>query len=201
MSIPRVKLREVLFLFLFALDFCAQDNLYALSEFIMDEVKVSRSVVRAMLEKAQIIVKEIPIIDELIKDVLVGYRMDRLKSVERTILRLLAYEMLEKGEEALPPKVVISEAKRLTKKFATVEAQSFIHAVLAQIAIKKELLVETKLEDKSVEKIEVHDEKKIQELLVHLDECDQSESQISMQFHGDNTYRLDIPGDIENIIL
>ncbi len=137
--IPRVKLREVLFLFVYAMDFAPQENLYALSEIVMDELKVARSAVRSILSHAEMVMQEKKNIQQLISDVLIGYSLDRLKSVERTILTVMVFEMCIGIDGLIPPKVSITEGKRLAKKFAAPEAASLIHAVLASIAKKKNL--------------------------------------------------------------
>ncbi len=143
MSIPQAKLREVLFLFMYAQDISSVDNSYELSELIMEELKVARSAVRQIKEIAEAIDLSRPIIDSKITSVLNEYRIERLQTVERTILRLAVHELLNIPDLSakaaheklpLPPKVVIAEAKRLAKKFATPQAASFIHAVVVAIA-------------------------------------------------------------------
>ena len=154
MSIPQAKLREVLFLFLYAQEITHVDNSYELSEMVMDELKIARSVARQMKQQAEIIAGYREKIDEELSSILNEYRLDRLQTVERAILRLAVYELLMSGTDSteegarrkLPPKIVIAEAKRLVKKFATPQAASFIHAVIAAVAKKHALLDELSLE-------------------------------------------------------
>jgi N utilization substance protein B len=60
-----------------------------------------------------------------------GWPADRLGAVERSILRVALYE-LDRGE---PPKeVVIDEAVRLTKRYASDEAARLVNGILGRIA-------------------------------------------------------------------
>lgn len=56
-------------------------------------------------------------IDQLIIDQLEGWSFSRLNKVDKAILRLAVYEMLE---EMAPPKIVINEAIELTKNFTDI---------------------------------------------------------------------------------
>jgi transcription antitermination protein NusB len=60
-----------------------------------------------------------------------NWRLSRIGTVERNILRLATYE-LRLGEE--PPKVVINEAVQLAHWFAGPKAPAFINGVLDRIA-------------------------------------------------------------------
>ncbi|MGR3952044.1 MAG: transcription antitermination factor NusB [Chlamydia sp.] len=143
-SIPPAKFREVVFLFAYALEFYAQDNTYELSEMVMNELKVARGISREALQFALEILREKRWLDSIIKEVIVGYNIDRLKSAEHTILRVCLFEMMagDPKKRAIPPKVAIAEGKRLGKKFATPQASTFIHAVIAAVASKNDLFFE-----------------------------------------------------------
>jgi transcription antitermination protein NusB len=60
-----------------------------------------------------------------------NWRLSRIATVERNILRLGIHE-LERGE--VPPKVAIDEAVRLAHWFAGARAPAFINGVLDRIA-------------------------------------------------------------------
>ncbi len=182
--IPPAKLREVLFLFVYAMDFISQDNTYALSEMIMDELKVSRSAVRNVLSRAEAILKDKEWIDQMIADVIIGYRLDRLKTVERNVLRVAIFEMVKGVDEKgpLPPKVAITEAKRLAKKFATPQAAPFIHAVVAAIANKNDLGLTTHEPARDHDESEpLPQETDIQASLLKLEEDEKEEEQAANQ--------------------
>jgi len=66
-------------------------------------------------------------IDELVAKLSENWRLDRLATVDRNILRLAIYE-LRAG--TAPPKVAIDEALELAKKFSSAEAPAFLNGVL-----------------------------------------------------------------------
>ncbi|MCP5470012.1 MAG: transcription antitermination protein NusB [Chlamydiales bacterium] len=66
-------------------------------------------------------------LDEKIGNASEAYAIERIDLLDKNILRLALFELLE---NTLPRQVVISEALRLARKFSTPEAGSFIHAVL-----------------------------------------------------------------------
>jgi N utilization substance protein B len=70
-------------------------------------------------------------IDDLLKDYLKGWQMDRLSRVDREILRLASYEMLYRDD--VPPKVVVNEAIDLSKHFGTEESGKFVNGVLGKM--------------------------------------------------------------------
>ena len=60
-----------------------------------------------------------------------NWKLDRIAAVDRAILRLGLYELLEMDE--VPPKVVINESVELAKKFSTAKSGSFVNGVLDRI--------------------------------------------------------------------
>jgi N utilization substance protein B len=95
---------------------------------LMRELSVTRRTVRM----AQLYVDQIlqlgPELDAQIRAMSTAYAFERIQTVERVILRLALYEMLH--DEAVPPKVAISEAIRLARKFSTPAAALFVNAIL-----------------------------------------------------------------------
>jgi N utilization substance protein B len=59
-----------------------------------------------------------------------NWRIERMPTVDRNILRMAAYEMIEVGT---PAPVVIDEAIELARQFSTPESVSFINGVLDAI--------------------------------------------------------------------
>ncbi|MCV2231939.1 transcription antitermination factor NusB [Paracholeplasma manati] len=57
-------------------------------------------------------------IDQLIKDTLVNYTIERLSFVDRAIIRLAVYEMMYTDT---PKPIVINEAIKLTKAYSNLE--------------------------------------------------------------------------------
>jgi N utilization substance protein B len=75
-------------------------------------------------------VSRLPEIDALIGSHAAHWRMDRMPAVDRNVLRVATFEMLE---AKLPPAVVIDEALELARRFSGDESVSFINGVLDAI--------------------------------------------------------------------
>ncbi|HEY7362596.1 MAG TPA: transcription antitermination factor NusB [Methylomirabilota bacterium] len=73
--------------------------------------------------------------DELLRQYVEHWELERMAVVDRNILRLAVYEMLWSG--AVPSKVAINEAIEIAKKFGTADSSRFINGVLDRI--RKEL--------------------------------------------------------------
>lgn len=69
--------------------------------------------------------------DELISEVAEKWKLDRIATVDRAILRLAIFELNELPE--VPPKVVLNEAIELAKKFSTAQSGSFINGLLDRL--------------------------------------------------------------------
>lgn len=127
MTIPQQKLREIIFQMLYSYDI-GKANQEDMIELLMKELSVSRSTLTIAQQK----VDEIQAIQEELDNMIGGasfsYTFERIQTVERNILRLGVYELF--FEANIPPKVAISEAVRLAKKFSTPEAAHFVNAVL-----------------------------------------------------------------------
>jgi len=70
-------------------------------------------------------------VDEAIERVSTHWRLDRMAKVDRNVLRLAVYELLE---TEVPPKVAINEAIELGKKFGSESSGAFVNGVLDKIA-------------------------------------------------------------------
>lgn len=70
-------------------------------------------------------------IDEMIKQHLVNWKLDRLANVDRAILRLSAYEMI--FLEDIPVNVSMNEAIELAKQFGDDKSAKFVNGVLSNI--------------------------------------------------------------------
>jgi len=126
MALDPKKMRELVLLFLFSLDLGAPpaDDLVAM---VRKECKVSKKYACEAFDRAKKIMREQISLDKLLSELSAEYRIERLGSVERSVARLALQEL----QEGLSPKIAISEAKRLTKKFATEQATIFIHGLLS----------------------------------------------------------------------
>lgn len=70
-------------------------------------------------------------LDEIIASTSTGWRVERMPSVDRNVLRIGVYEL---RETETPVGVVISEAVELAKRYSTAGSGRFVNGVLAAIA-------------------------------------------------------------------
>jgi len=70
-------------------------------------------------------------LDEKIASVTRNWKLNRIAPVDRCVLRLALFEMLETDD--VPPKVAINEAIELAKKFSTEQSGAFVNGILDRI--------------------------------------------------------------------
>jgi transcription antitermination protein NusB len=128
MPISPQKFREVVFQLLYSDDFGGGAEV---AEMLMAQLAVTKKVIREACGVKEKILEKKMHIDELICKHSASYDFERIPRIERNVIRLGAYEILFSPE--VPPKVAIAEAIRLTRKFATPEAASFVNAILDSI--------------------------------------------------------------------
>ncbi len=130
----RRKARELALQMLFQVDIARQSveevfvTFFASHKFKPEVVEFAQRVVKGSVEHR----KEI---DHLISTTTENWKMDRMATVDRNILRIAVYEFLY--EETVPKKVAINEALEIAKKYSTAESVQFINGVLD--GIKKKL--------------------------------------------------------------
>ncbi len=71
-------------------------------------------------------------LDSLIAGASVGWEIDRMPALDRSVLRLAAFELCERVE--VPVAVVIDEAVELVKEYSTEESGRFVNGVLSTLA-------------------------------------------------------------------
>ncbi|MEN8139644.1 MAG: transcription antitermination factor NusB [Thermodesulfobacteriota bacterium] len=71
-------------------------------------------------------------IDEILNEHSHQWRLERMDSVDRNILRLATYEI--RFIDDVPPQVAINEAMELAKRFSAGEALAFINGILDAVA-------------------------------------------------------------------
>lgn len=74
-------------------------------------------------------------LDNIIKEELQNWTMDRLANVEKSILRMATYEIFYLAN--IPDQVSINEAVELAKKFADEKSGKFVNGVLSKILNRK----------------------------------------------------------------
>jgi N utilization substance protein B len=128
MKLTPQKFREAVVLFLFSIDFT--EDLQDTFALVSEQLKISGSNTKQALEKAQFIMTHVHDLDLLISKYSKSYDFHRIPLAEKAILRLAFFELV--CEKTLHYKVIISEAIRLARKFASPEAGGFINAILDQ---------------------------------------------------------------------
>ncbi|HMC42874.1 MAG TPA: transcription antitermination factor NusB [Acidimicrobiales bacterium] len=71
-------------------------------------------------------------IDELIAAFAIDWKLERMAVVDRLILQIAVFELLERPE--IPVGAVISEAVELAKTYSTEESGRFVNGVLGSVA-------------------------------------------------------------------
>ena len=80
-------------------------------------------------------------VDRKLQDVLENWRLERLSSLDRQVLRLGAVEILYFAD--IPPRVSIQEAIRLAEKYGGDESVRFVNGVLDALLKRTESLSES----------------------------------------------------------
>ena len=129
----RRKSREAALQFLFQEDFKLEDghledNLIERFEAFCTLYQVNRKARPYAQDLLQGIVKIRSEIDALIGQAASNWRLSRLASTDRNILRLAVYEMIAENE--IPDQVAINEAVEIAKRFAGDDSPAFINGVL-----------------------------------------------------------------------
>ncbi|MGE0669708.1 MAG: transcription antitermination factor NusB [Parachlamydiales bacterium] len=127
MTISPQKLREIIFLLLYSTDFGGSTD-EEMVPLLMKELCVSKKVMRQAIEAKDAVQAKKGEIDSVITQYSKSYDFERIPRIERNILRLGIFELLH--SEQIPAKVAIAEAIRLTRKFATPEAATFVNAII-----------------------------------------------------------------------
>jgi len=78
-----------------------------------------------------VVAREVQAVDGLLARHLAGWSLERLGILERAILRVAVYELLE--ETGVPGAVVANEAVALAKRFCSAEAGSLVNGVLGSL--------------------------------------------------------------------
>ena len=71
-------------------------------------------------------------LDKLVAAHAIGWTLDRMAVIDRTLLRMAAYELVERPD--VPVGAIVSEAVELAKRFSTEDSGRFVNGVLAAIA-------------------------------------------------------------------
>ncbi len=134
MQLPRRKQREILLQLLFSWEVSNGLSIEDPADILMESLEISKKNVMGMDGKIQEIIKHVNEIDETLAKASLEYSLERISLIDKNILRIAIFELLfEKDEPRLPPKIVIEEALRLSKKFSSPEAVSYVHAIVDEV--------------------------------------------------------------------
>jgi transcription antitermination protein NusB len=75
---------------------------------------------------------EVERLDERLRAASKNWRLERMTRVDRNLLRLGTYELLERAD--VPRAVVLDEAVELAKRYGTEESGAFVNGVLDKVA-------------------------------------------------------------------
>lgn len=129
----RRKSREAALQFLFQEDFKLEgghmeENLIERFDAFCTLYQVNRKARPYAQDLLQGVVRIRSEIDALIGQAASNWRLSRLASADRNILRLAVYEMIAENE--IPDQVAINEAVEIAKRFAGDDSPAFINGVL-----------------------------------------------------------------------
>ena len=132
---PRRKAREYALQMLFQWDIThdAIDQIAAV--FFQNQPEEVQAIADFARELVTGTVEHVEEIDRLIQRHAEHWRLDRMATVDRNLLRLAAQEFLY--DKQTPKTVVINEAIEIARRFSTQESPQFINGILD--SIKKEL--------------------------------------------------------------
>jgi len=125
----RTQARESVIGLLYAYDL-GNDGIVKFVDDILEDKKIRNKQKEFALNLFNGVVNNLEVIDKNISENLDKRGIDDMGSVEKSILRLAAYEIIF---EALDKPIVINEAIELSKKLASDTAPRFINGVLDKI--------------------------------------------------------------------
>jgi N utilization substance protein B len=132
---PRRKAREYALQMLFQWDITHDSIDQVAMSFFQNQPEESQAVVDFANKLVTGTVEHVEQIDEFIRRHAEHWRLDRMATVDRNILRLAVQEFL--FDKETPKTVVINEAIEIARRFSAQESPQFINGVLD--SIKKEL--------------------------------------------------------------
>ena len=123
----RTKARECAFQLLYQHEITGEPMVQVIHAFW--QVRSGTANMRAMAERLAAGAQgRLEALDAAITTAASNWRLDRMAPVDRTILRLGAYELV--AEPETPPAVVIDEAIELAKRFGEADSPGFVNGVL-----------------------------------------------------------------------
>jgi N utilization substance protein B len=91
--------------------------------FLPETLEFTKSLINGVLDN-------LPAIDKIIAERSIGWSLERINNVDRSIMRIAIYEIIIAKS---PPSVAINEAVNLAKKFSTAESSKFVNGILGKL--------------------------------------------------------------------
>jgi transcription antitermination protein NusB len=135
-GLTQQKFREITLQILFAIDQGGEGK--SVCDLMQQELHLSKDEVKPCYEKVCAIRETREEIDRHLSTLSEKYPLSRIAFLDRNVLRLALYELMC---AELPPKVVLSEAIRLGRKFGGPQSGKFINALLDAYLKKTQALV------------------------------------------------------------
>src|SRR5215475_12274950 len=132
---PRRKAREYALQMLFQWDITHDGIEQIAATFFQNHAEESTAIVDFARRLVKGTVEHVEEIDRLIQRHAEHWRLDRMATVDRNLLRMAVQEFLHDNE--IPKTVVINEALEIARRFSSQESPQFINGILD--SIKKEL--------------------------------------------------------------
>jgi len=131
----RIKEREIIVLSLYSMELSGND-VYETVHYILEHNKIEHQATDYIYESIKGVLDNQVKIDQVIKDNLENYKIDRLSYIDLSIIRFATYELLFK--EDTHHAVIINEAIEITKKYSDLgdsKNSAFNNRVLDKIRI------------------------------------------------------------------
>jgi N utilization substance protein B len=132
---PRRKAREYALQMLFQWDITHDAIDQIAATFFQNQPEESAAVIDFARSLVAGTIDHVEEIDRIIQRHAQHWRLDRMATVDRNLLRLATHEFMHDNET--PKTVVINEAIEIARRFSTQESPQFINGILD--SIKKEL--------------------------------------------------------------
>src|SRR6218665_2390740 len=127
----RREARELALQILFQLEFSPRTPVADLLHLIGNDVSPDAvTYAQALVDGVRRTQKDV---DSAIQSASSHWKLERMATVDRNLLRLATYEM-RFAPEVVKPSIVINEAVEIAKIFGTTESSSFVNGLLDQVA-------------------------------------------------------------------
>jgi len=126
----RSKAREIALHILYQVEIANTDYKSAYQNYLKNYPQ-KQEVIDFSLTLIEGVYKNIQNLDSLIKKYVKNWEIDRMAVIDRNILRLACFEIINLPE--IPPKVSINEAIELAKRFGDIDSPRFVNGVLDKI--------------------------------------------------------------------